>query len=58
MKKTYIKPKMQVHQILHRGILLTSGSKKIYGKIGDDEIDALRYKGYVTDENEEDIDPD
>ena len=53
-----MKPELQVHQILHRGILLTSGSKKIYGKIGDDEIDALRYKGYVTDENEEDIDPD
>ena len=47
---------MQVHQILHRGILLNS--KAIYGKMGDKEIDGLRYKGYVTEDEEEDIDPD
>ena len=57
MKKTYMKPEMQVHQILHRGILLASGHG-VYKKIDGTEEEMLRYKGYVTQEDEEDIDPD
>lgn len=57
MKKEYIKPEMLVHQIAKRSILLSS-TKGVYGKIGETEIDGLKYKGYITEEEEEEIDPD
>lgn len=60
MKKEYIKPEMLVHQISKRSILLTSGgSKKIYSKMGEDEIgDGLRYGGYIEDGQEDNFDPE
>lgn len=60
MKKKYMKPEMMVHEISHRGMLLTSGgSNKIYSKMGELEItDGLKYGGYVEDGEEDMFDPD
>jgi hypothetical protein len=60
MKKTYMKPEMQVHQILHRGMLLTSGNGKgVYGKVKVGDVEQrLEYGGYVTQEDEDEFDPD
>lgn len=61
MKKIYMKPEMQVHQIRKTGILLTSG-KGVYGNIKKDgvitEEQALKYGGYVTEDDEDEFDPD
>ena len=58
MKKEYIKPEMQEHQIGRRNLLVGS-VKGVYGRIDGQEVDnALIYKGYVTEEEEEEIDPD
>lgn len=58
MKKTYMKPEMQVHQILHRGILLNSNGKGVYGKIDGADKAAIKHGGYVDPEEEEEFDPD
>lgn len=56
-----MKPEMQVHQIRKTGILLTSG-KGVYGNIKKDgvitEEQALKYGGYVTEDDEDEFDPD
>jgi hypothetical protein len=58
MKKVYIKPEMQEHQIGRRNLLVGS-VKGVYGKIDGQEVDnALIYKGYITEEEEEEIDPE
>ena len=59
MKKTYMKPEMQVHQILHRGMLLTSG-RGVYGKIDEETLEnaSLKYGGYIKEDDEEEFDPD
>ena len=58
MKKIYMKPEMQVHQIRKTGLLLTSG-KGVYGRVNQEELQqGLKYGGYIDEEEEEEIDPD
>ena len=58
MKKKYMKPQMQVHQLMKMNLL--TGSKGVYGKIGDGvtQKEELKYGGYVDEENEDEYDPD
>ena len=59
MKKKYMKPQMQVHQLMKMNLL--TGSKGVYGKIGDGvtQKEELKYGGYVESEDDEDnYDPD
>ena len=58
MKKVYIKPDMRVYQMANNINLLTGSVQKgVYGKIGGAEQN-MTYGGYITAEEEEDIDPD
>jgi len=57
MKKVYMKPTMKVIQSRHTTLLVGSG-KGVYVKVGSVEQAEITYDGYITEENEEDIDPD
>ena len=59
MKKEYIKPEMLVHQISRMSMLVGS-VKGVYGKIEGvpEDQQALKYGGYIDEEEEENYDPD
>lgn len=56
MKKKYMKPQMQVHQLMKMNLL--TGSKGVYGKIDGVQNDELKYGGYVDEKHEDEYDPD
>ena len=57
MKKVYIKPQMREYMIANRTNLLAGSVKGVYGKIDGNEQD-LKYGRYITEEEEEEYDPD
>ena len=57
MKKKYMKPQMQVHQLMKMN-LLTGSKKGVYGKIDGVAQKELDYGGYVPEDEEEKYDPD
>ena len=61
MKKIYMKPEMQVHQI-KRMTILQGSVTGVHGKIvnaqGEEIESGLKYGGYVDEEQEDEFDPD
>ena len=57
MKKVYMKPTMKVIQIGHTTLLAGSG-KGVYGKIEAVEQGEIKYGGYVTEAEEDEMDPE